>query len=478
MEEKRKKRKKGDPAPDPSPQKGGEHKKPWQETYATPEEIREFLSENVLLRYNVITGRPEFRVPERDPMAPISSVFYPSGASPLDEWRSATDWQTVSDRFVDSLWGTLSNWKQVRENDIWKVIRSDYVPLFNPFTRYLDGLPPWDGQGNPILDLATTVTVKGGSEEQLLFYIWLRKWLVGMVAGWINDAVVNEVILVLVGRQGIYKTTWFNALLPPELHPYFHSNTSFGEMRKEEVLKLSEYGLICCEELDTMKDSEMNRLKWAVTTRETAERRAYAHFAERRKHIASYCGTGNNLQFINDTTGTRRWLPFEVESILSPRDYPFDHRAIFAQAYALYRQGFRYWFDDGPETDLQARHNERFEVAQYERDLILSHYRLPREGEHGEFVTSAEIMQTIGGNLLPRLTDNKLGRMMTKLKFRKGRSGNLRGFCVVPYDSNEIRNNRKIRALNAVEDTCSVTLEEIYAVYGGSASDATNATLF
>jgi len=37
-----------------------------------------------------------------------------------------------------------------------------------------------------------------------LFYLWLRKWLVGMVAGWIDDKVVNEVILVLIGRQGSY----------------------------------------------------------------------------------------------------------------------------------------------------------------------------------------------------------------------------------------------------------------------------------
>ena len=90
----------------------------------------------------------------------------------------------------------------------------------------------------------------------------------------------------------------------PVLKMFFHSNTSFGNMTKDEVLKLSMYGLICCEELDTMKPSEMNRLKWAVTTTVTDERRAYAHYAERRNHIASYCGTGNNIQFIDDDRAT------------------------------------------------------------------------------------------------------------------------------------------------------------------------------
>ena len=35
-------------------------------------------------------------------------------------------------------------------------------------------------------------------------------------------------------------------------------------------------------------------------------------------------GTGNNVQFLSDPTGNRRWLPFEIESIESPRDRPFD----------------------------------------------------------------------------------------------------------------------------------------------------------
>ena len=35
----------------------GEHKRPWQEVYATPEEIRAMLGERVMLRYNEATGR-------------------------------------------------------------------------------------------------------------------------------------------------------------------------------------------------------------------------------------------------------------------------------------------------------------------------------------------------------------------------------------------------------------------------------------
>ena len=211
-----------------------------------------------------------------------------------------------------------------------------------------------------------------------------------------------------------------------------------------------------------MKPSEMNRLKWAVTTTVTDERRPYAHYAERRNHIASYCGTGNNTRFIDDDTGTRRWLPFEVESILSPRDHPFDHDAVFAQAYTLYRQGFRYWFNER-ETQLMARHNERFEVPKPERELISTYYRMPKQGEPGQFVSSADILMHIGGTLTQRLSSNKLGRAMTALGFTGMRSHGQRGYNVVAYSPEEVRANRSMLACDArpESEASTVTMDEI-----------------
>ena len=177
-------------------EEGGEekvHKQNWRETHASTEDIQKFLSEHVLLRHNTVTGQSEFRVPERDEFDSLG-MKYLTGATPLDEWRSATDWQTVN------MQNLLSFAKDVRDKDFWRVINSDYVALFDPFRRYLDGLPPWDGKTNPIMELSSTVMVKGGAEEQLLFYACLRKWLVAMIAGWLDDDVVNQEILVLVGR--------------------------------------------------------------------------------------------------------------------------------------------------------------------------------------------------------------------------------------------------------------------------------------
>ena len=427
-----------------------EHKPNWREVYATVGEIKAFLSDHVYLRYNTVKHRVEARVPPGDPFIENSE---------LNEFISDT-WQPMSDRLRSTLLMVLQTLKDTREKDLLTVHGSGFVPSFHPFLYYLNRLPPWDETTNPILDLALSVTVKGGPDEQLLFYACLRKWLVGMVAGWLEEKTVNEEILVLIGEQGIYKTRWFEHLLPPELSDYFNSTSTFGKMDKDEILSLSQFGLICLDEIDALKSEAMSRLKWAVTTKAADTRKPYAHNSERRIHIASYCGTSNNLQFIDDDSGTRRWLTFEVESIRSPFEYPIHHKEIFAQAYALYLKGFHYWFE-GKETDIVQLHNQQFEVPKPEQELVSKYYRVPAKGEACEFVSATEIMQTIGGLLINRLTANKLGRAMKAMGFVSVRSRGQRGYNVVAYKGADIDMNKTLMAGEAKpENEVSVVSHE------------------
>jgi hypothetical protein len=185
------------------------------------------------------------------------------------------------------------------------------------------------------------------------------------------------------------------------------------------------------------------------------ERAAYAHYHEHRKHIASFCGTGNNVEFLSDPTGNRRWLPFEVENIMSPRDHPFDYENIYAQAYALYRQDFQFWFSQA-EIQRLSRHNATFEAPQIERELISERFRLPNPGETGEFVTATHIMQAISGNLVQKLNANKVGRAMTDLGFQRMRSQGERGYIVVAYSAEEIKARQRMKAYDAKPENAPV----------------------
>ena len=402
--------------------------------FASVEEIKNFLDGHIRLRYNLITQRYEF-------------LEIPEGASLSSD--KPPRWQILLDRHVNSLWTKMSLTVKVNKLDMRNIIESDYTPVFNPFEDYFAHLPPWkEGDKDYIAELAATVKVKDTDNSVLSFEECLRKWLVGMIAGWLDSEAVNNVILVYIGRQGANKTTWFNYLLPAELKQYFYTKTNAKRMTKDDLIALSQYALICCEELDTMSASEMNQLKAAVTMQYINERAAYAHYAEQRKHINSFCGTGNNPEFLNDPTGTRRWLPFEVESIVSPRQHPFNHPGIYAQAYALYKSGYRYWFTD-EEIERQNRHNSKFETPRLEQELVDLYFRKPSEGETGEFVSVARAMQIIGCNITQKLSSQKISKAFGDLGFNRLRTKHSRGFVAIIRTAEEIRNYQISQGIDA-----------------------------
>ena len=394
---------------------------------ATVEEIKSFLDGHVSLRFNEITSRVEYELPEDKT----------DGHSFTDARR----FMPVTDRIVNSLWSQMSSITRVNIQDMYRVIESDYVPVFNPFKSYLENLcssVQSAGEKDYIRELAQTVRVKGGEQEQMLWHLYLKKWLVGMVASWLSDDVVNNVILVLIGEQGAYKTTWFNYLLPPPLKQYFNTKTNANRMSKDDILTLAQYALVCCEELDTMRPAELNQLKAAVTMPSIDERAAYAHYHEHRKHIASFCGTGNNTQFLSDPTGNRRWLPFEVESIVSPRDHPFHYEGIYRQALSLYNSGFQYWFTKEEIQELN-RHNKQFETPHLEHELVDLYFRRPTDSELGEFISVARALQMISNGISQKLSAVNVGRAFSDLGFKRVRTNSSRGFIVVCRTPEEIK---------------------------------------
>ena len=406
-----------------------ERKKNWKEVYASVEDIQQFLSDRVLMRYNLVTHQTE--------------VHWLTDFG--DDLQQIPQWERINDRIENTLWKELSKEKPVRMRDLQYVIGSDYVPAYHPFRFYLEHLPPWtEEQGDNIMELSLSVNVKGDSDEQFLFAEYLKKWLVAMVASWMDDRVVNNVMLVLIGPQGAYKTTWFAHLLPPQLREYFYTKTNSGMVSKDDLLTLSQYGLMCWEELDSMQLKELNKLKAVMTMPPINERADYAHYHENRPHLASFCGTGNNVQFLSDPTGTRRWLPFEVENIDSPMSSPFNYEGIYSQAYALYRQGFRYWFDRNEILRL-SQHNQQFETARSEHELIDEYFRQPVGIEGGEYLPASVILQLVGGTSMKDINATKLGRALTAMGFESKMTRGIRRYRVVRRSTSEMQQHRQLQ---------------------------------
>ena len=130
---------------------------------ASVDEIKAFLDGRVRLRYNVITSRVECLLTGENTNNSLSGL---NTNLTNDTNNSCHQWQPISDRIVNTLWSQMSSVMRVNIQDVYRVIESDYVPVFNPFVEYLESLPEWhEGDHDYIADLAATVKIKGEQEH-------------------------------------------------------------------------------------------------------------------------------------------------------------------------------------------------------------------------------------------------------------------------------------------------------------------------
>ena len=287
------------------------------------------------------------------------------------------------------------------------------------------------------------------SEANAYWRICFKKWFVAMVASWMKDEVVNHTVLVFVGRQGIFKTTWMDHLIPPALRSYSSKLPLSGQISKDDRLRLCENAMLNIDALDAICGREMNIVKSLLTSTDVNERAAYGRLKERRVRLASFCASTNNREFLTDVTGNRRWLPFEVESIQNPFHITLPYERIYAQAKALVEEGkFIYWFDLEDIEQLE-QHNEEFRAQDSEEQLLPILFDVPAEGK-GEFMTTAEIsdkLVTYGGIKKP-MALNRLGVLLGKAGYRTvtrgSRDARVRGWIVYQRDNEQINANRRL----------------------------------
>ena len=426
---------------------------------ASVAQIEAFLVERVQLRRNVVTGFVEVRETETPSNLPLygealqaslpnnsskqpEGAPHRGGAAQRAEGVCGSPYRQFTDDDRNSLWRTLSKELGVRvvRQDISAVVKSDFSPRYHPFEDYISSLQPWDGETDHIARLASSVMVKG---DQEYFARCFKKWLVAFIAAIFDPEEVNHEILVFIGRQGSYKSTWFHYLLPPELRQYFLPKLmSNSGITKDDLFKIAQSGLVCLEEIDNMKQRDLNQLKAITTMRTINERRSYGEFNEFHRHIASFCATGNNRFFLTDHTGNRRFLTFEVESIVPPQTYDYGYEGVYAQAYTLWRQGFRYWFDEEENAEINRRNTE-FEAPNKEWELINKYYRRPLQGEECKFLTATDILERINCSVKERLSAIRVGNALLSMGYERTRAGNLRGYRVVEVPFADIERKQK-----------------------------------
>ncbi len=368
----------------------------------------------------------------------------------------------------------------ITSREVMTALQSDLIPDVHPLREYVLSCPEWTEEQPDWIDwVAQQVRVRESAQvlssmpkvsrplgegeaqsavESKAERLWrgcFKKWFVAMVASWMKDDVVNHQVLVLIGKQGIFKTTWLEHLIPPHLRAYACKLANSNDLNKDERLRIAEFGLISLDEIDSMNNRELNQLKSVITATDVNERAAYAYTKERRVRLASFCASGNRRDFLTDITGNRRWLPFEVESIQNPFFTTLPYERMYAQAWALAQDPlFSYWFDLD-EIEVLEEHNQHFRDESNEEQLLPILFDVPAEGR-GEFMTTAQISERLVtyGNIKKPMAIGRLGVLLGQKGYRSVTRGSkqcrIRGWIVYQRDAQEITANKKLLAKEGV----------------------------
>lgn len=399
---------------------------------ASVADIEQFLSTQASFRKNTVTGKCE--------------VLAADGNGEYEE---------LTDRYVNTLWCRMcKEAKPGQAAHIRAVLESEFVAPFNPFEEYFENLPPWDGVTDHIAQLAARVHVRNNT---IPFAHYFKKWLVGMVASLFDKETVNHEILVLTGRQGIYKTTWIESLLPPELEHYHCKQSLADKLGKDERARAAEFGMINIDEIDRLPPKCLEAFKALFTTQSISLRPLYMPVTEKRRRFASFAATGNRADFLTDMTGNRRWLPFYVDGIDAPQTNPLPHRGMYAQALYLLDHDYRYWFT-ADETDDMERHVRSFQASAPEKELLQTYFLPACPSDTGvQFLSASEMMAlvTSWGNLRKGCDLRQFCGYLRELGFDPVRAGTprRRGYFVIQKTTDAVLAERRRVPLEGHVDT-------------------------
>ena len=227
---------------------------------------------------------------------------------------------------------TYGIWSPTKFKDAILAVTSS-ERLYHPVKEYLGSLK-WDG--TPRLD--TLLIDYLGAEDTPYVRAVTRKTLVAAVARIYRPGIKFDSILVLVGEQGMGKSTLF-ARLGKE---WFSDSLSISDMKdKTAPEKLQGYWLLELSELNGIKKMDVEVVKSFITRTDDKYRQAYGVNVESHPRSCIIVGTTNSDGgFLRDITGNRRFWPVRVTG--HGKWHPWDLADIdqvWAEAIEYFNQG-------------------------------------------------------------------------------------------------------------------------------------------
>lgn len=251
-------------------------------------------------------------------------------------WRKINELDTFKDvdyagvrNYIECVYGIVANQK------VDDALALEFEKKkFHPIIDYLKATK-WDG----IERIDTLLIDYFGAEDNAYTRAAIRKMLCAAVARIFEPGIKFDLVLILVGEQGTYKSTFVK-----KLGMDWFSDTFTTVQGKESFEQIQGAWIIEIAELSGLKKAEVETIKHYIAKREDSFRPAYGRVVETYKRQCVFFGTTNSKDFLKDPTGNRRFMPVDVRTEFITKsvinDLTQDEIAqVWAEAYYLYLKG-------------------------------------------------------------------------------------------------------------------------------------------
>lgn len=308
------------------------------------ENLRTVLqAHSITVRYNQVTKRAEVLVP---------------GLSCVPDEADNTAIVTVTDLAIKA--GMSAH--RIPEMLDMLASQAPYCPV----RTYIES-KPWDGTSRFGLFMGQ-VTCNNPIFAALL----IRKWLIQAVAAvYKTSGIANAGVIVLVGNQGIGKTTLLK-MLASGVQGVFLEGQTLDPADKDSVMAAVSHWIVELGELDaTFKKSELSQLKAFITKARDTLRRPFARKESTFPRRTVFAGTVNDFQFLHDPTGNRRFWPIDVQGV--SRNPWIDYQQLWAEVKTWYDAGEE-WYLNSAEMAQLNQYSETFLISDPDVEKLLCHY--------------------------------------------------------------------------------------------------------
>ena len=357
--------------------------------------IHQFFEQNYELRYNVMKQVEEFRPRQQEGAGVGEKAVLISEKAALSSKKAGRIsrkapliWRQLTDRELRRI--AIEQMEQVGvawSVDVELFVRSAFVPEYNPVTDYLSRRGEWDGIDR-IRQLAQRVPTDYAAWPE-----HFHRWLLAMVAQWMNLShdYGNAVVPVLIGSQGIRKSTFCRLLLPPELREYYIDDVKLDSAEQVERM-LSRMLLVNIDEYNAKTPREQAKIKRILTEKNVQTRRMRSDQYELRHRTASFIATTNDREPLTDPTGSRRYLCCEILGFIDT-DTPIDYCQLYAQAITELKQGVCWYFSKEEEAEIE-HHNQQYRCQSSPETILLAFFE-PASPCKEHFIRAIDIQEEL-----------------------------------------------------------------------------------